>query len=175
MHKCTCWKLLSVFVPIDNEKKNLLYFPWLHSSSWITTHLRWAALVLVRACSCAYECAWGSQYALRMFSQRSFLTRWFISSQTCSLKRYSRTQTHTSQTKERKTCSARKQVDDQTSLTEALWCLCRDLVLEICFTYSTLRELPLNSESEGWWIFQKLAGSCHTSFLFFLLKFGFLA
>lgn len=30
------------------------------------------------------------------------------------------TQTHTPQTKERKTCSARKQVDDQTGLTEAL-------------------------------------------------------
>lgn len=30
------------------------------------------------------------------------------------------TQTHTAQTKERKSCSARKQVDDQTGLTEAL-------------------------------------------------------
>lgn len=30
------------------------------------------------------------------------------------------TLTHTPQTKERKTCSARKQVDDQTGLTEAL-------------------------------------------------------
>lgn len=58
-------------------------------------------------------------------------------------------QTHTPQARERKTCSARKQVDDQTGLTEAVWCLYRDLVLEICFTYSTLTALPLNSECEG--------------------------
>lgn len=58
-------------------------------------------------------------------------------------------------------CSARKQVDGQTGLPEALWCLYRELVLEICFTYSDSTSARL--WMGGRWIFQKLEGAGHTT------------
>ena len=91
---------------------------------------------------------------------------WFTSLQTFLFQRHTHTQTHTPEARERKTCSARKQVDDQTGLTEAVWCLYRDLVLEICFTYSTLTALPLNSECEGDGYFRSEPGPVTQPFCF---------
>lgn len=78
---------------------------------------------------------------------------------------------HNAHTKERKTNSARKQVDDQTGLAEALWCLYKDLVLEICFTCSALTVLPLHSECEGDRYFRSRSGSVAQTFSSFKKQF----
>ena len=113
------------------------------------------------------SCGQLSQYALRMFSQRSLLKGDLPPCRPSYFRdTHTHTQTHTPEARERKTCSARKQVDDQTGLTEAVWCLYRDLVLEICFTYSTLTALPLNSECEGDGYFRSEPGPVTQPFCF---------
>lgn len=154
----------TLFVPIDNEEKNSLCSPPLPSASWITTQL-------TRACAgvCARARTGSSACAQDVFTALAFDAVIYILLDLLVEEAHARTkgtQICTSRAEGREMCSARKQVDDQTDLTEALWCLYSDHVLEICFTYLTLRELPLNSESEGWWIFQKFARSCHKNIQF---------
>lgn len=149
----------AVWLVLLIQKKTAMYSSahWIWNSYRFLHSTRPAELLLISQ----FLCGSVSQYALRMFSQCSLLMGWFTSSYFGDAHTKA-PERHMPRSKERKTCSARKQVRDQTGLTESLWCLS---ALEICFTYSTLTALPLYW-MWVWWIFQKLVGSCHTNIWF---------